>query len=151
MDTTHDWRFRLPEPAALLVAWVWAVHAIIVGIDYLGGDAPDLATRWIAIEAALPSQVWGIAYVITGGLATLALALRLPRVYLTACALAVALYGAMAIGAVMFVMDFPPLFDGLRYVSRYLSILLLWVALGYGTKLQLEIDRRTAERVNNDT
>ena len=151
MDTTHDWRFRLPEPAALIVAWVWAIHAIIVGVDYLGGDAPDLTNRWIAIEAALPIQIWGGVYVITGGLAALALALRLPRVYLTACAFAVAIYGAMTVGAVMFVMDFSPLFDGLRYVSRYLSILLLWVALGYGTKLQLEIDRRTAEHINDNT
>ena len=65
-----------------------------------------------------------------------------------AAACATAIYAAMAVGLFIWTIQTPPPLDGIRTVTRMLAGGVTWACFGYGTKLQLEIDRRAAMLTN---
>ena len=148
MTTSNPWTFRIPQPLALVCAWAFTLHLLVGGIDYAAGDHAEMSARWTVVEAALPIWVWGMFYILTALLSAYGLLAKKPRAFMLAAACATAIYAAMAVGLFIWTIQTPPPLDGIRTVTRMLAGGVTWACFGYGTKLQLEIDRRAAMLTN---
>lgn len=108
------WTPGLQPDLALVFMILMSSEVIMRGLDYLGGDRPDVTQNLTIVEAIFPLQVWGLLLT-TGGATFLAgvLSRRFGALILGSLVI-FATYGALTVGLFLRMVDRGWPWDGFR-------------------------------------
>lgn len=136
-----DWAPGLQPDLSLVAMWALILELIVRGVDYVGGDRPEVTNNLTVVEQAFPIQVWGILCLAAGLMFAFGVATQKFGAVIAGSLLATGVYGALAAGLFLRMVERGWPWDGFRTPLMFMVVALLFALYSFSGYLKLTAHR----------
>lgn len=129
------WRAGMPQDVSILITILFTLQMLNRGVDYIGGDRVGVTESLSVAERAMPLQMWGILFLTVSLTIFAGMFLRREMLIIYGSVVAAGLYGGLAWGLFLRMVERGWPWDGWRTPSQFLTAGLFWLLVAYGTRV----------------
>ena len=146
--TRGEWQPGLQPDLSFLVMMLLSLEIIVRGFDYLTNDRPDVTSNLSVVENAMPLPLWGILFFISGGTFLFGALYRRFSPLIFGAITAMALYGALATGLFLRMVERGWPWDGFRTPLMFIIVSTVFGVYAFSAYLKratCRVERRMKE------
>lgn len=125
----------MPQDVSLLVLVLFTLQMLNRGVDYLGDDRDGVTASLSVAERAMSLQMWGILFLTVSLTIFAGVILRREMLIIYGAVVAAGLYGGLAWGLFLRMVERGWPWDGWRTPCQFLTAGLFWLLVAYGTRV----------------
>lgn len=125
----------LPQNIHGIVIFLFSLEGLMRGLDFFIGDDEVTTQNLKSIELAMPINYWGLIFIFSFIMVSVGLKLQrsLPIIY--GSVLNMAIYGALAWGLTLSMIERGWPWDGWRSPFLFICLAIFWALCAYGTRV----------------
>lgn len=125
----------MPQDVSVLIIILFTLQMLNRGTDYLEGDRDDVTASLSVAERAMPLQMWGILFLTVSLTIFAGILLRREMLIIYGSVVAAGLYGGLAWGLFLRMVERGWPWDGWRTPTQFLTTVVFWLLIAYGTRV----------------
>lgn len=125
----------MPQDGSVLIIILFSLQMLNRGVDYLGDDRVGVTESLTVAERAMPLQMWGILFMTVSLTIFAGILLRREMLIIYGSVVAAGLYGGLAWGLFLRMVERGWPWDGWRTPCQFLTGGVFWLLIAYGTQV----------------